>query len=126
MTATRTFDAHRLFAALFACGFLIGGVNHARDIAVGGLMPYHSVPLSVNAFWTALCPLDFAAAALIWLRRVPAIALGVLILLADVGANSWLAYFSGLHVQSFEPLQVQTLFLGFLLGGAMFARGTRR
>jgi hypothetical protein len=123
MTATRPFHAHRLFALIFAGGFLIGGANHARDIVQGGLLPYHSVPMSINVFWTALCPLDFAAAALVRRWRALAVLLGLLILLADVAANSWLAYFSGLHVASFEPLQVQTLFLGFVLGGGMFVRG---
>ena len=41
-------------------------------------------------------------------------------MLVDVGVNSWVAYFSGLHAQSFEPLQVQSLFLGFVLSGALF------
>ena len=122
MTATRPFHAHRLFALVFACGFLIGGANHARDIVQGGMLPYHSVPMSVNVFWTALCPLDFAAGALVWRWSAPAVRLGLLILLADVAVNSWLAYLSGLHVASFEPLQVQTLFLGFVLGGGMFVR----
>jgi hypothetical protein len=47
------------------------------------------------------------------------------VLLADVGVNSWIAYFSGLHVASFEPLQVQSLFLGFVLAGAVFTFADR-
>ena len=113
---------HRLFALILSVGFLVGGANHAHDILAGGLLPYRSVPLPVNALWTALCPLDFVAAAAIWRRLVPGLALGASIMLADVGVNSWLAYFSGLHLQSFEPLQVQTLFLGFILGGALLLR----
>ena len=114
-------NMHRAFALTFACCFLIGGTNHGLDIWRDGLFPYHAVPRSVNAFWTALCPLDLALAALIWWQGRPAIVLGIAVMLADVGVNSWLAYFSGLHFQSFEPLQVQSLFLGFLLGGAPFA-----
>lgn len=114
---------HITFAPLFACCFAIGGVNHGRDIWQGGLFPYHAVPMPINAIWTALCPLDFAVALLVWWRRSTAIALGMAILLVDVGVNSWIAYFSGLHVQSFEPLQVQSLFLGFVLGGALFTLG---
>ena len=113
---TRSPDAlpapDRLFALVFATCFAIGGANHARDLVEGGLLPYRSVPLAINAFWSLLCPVDLALAALIWMRRGTAIGLGVLVLLADVGANSWIAYFSGLHVTSFEPLQVQSLFLG--------------
>lgn len=111
---------HVAFALIFACGFAIGGANHCRDIWQGGLLPYHSVPMPINGLWTALCPLDFAVAVLVWWRPRPAIALAMAILLVDVGVNSWIAYFSGLHVQSFEPLQVQSLFLGFVLGGALF------
>lgn len=114
---------HITFALLFACCFAIGGVNHGRDIWQGGLFPYHAVPMPINAIWTALCPLDFAVALLVWWRRSTAIALGMAILLVNVGVNSWIAYFSGLHVQSFEPLQVQSLFLGFVLGGALFTLG---
>ena len=118
--ATRT---ARCFLAIVACGFAIGGVNHALDIARGGFLPYGAVPMSVNAFWTALCPLDLAVVALAWTRPRTAVALGLAILLADVATNSWLAYFSGLHVRSLEPLQVQSAFLGFVLGGAPFVLG---
>jgi hypothetical protein len=111
----------RTFALVFACCFAIGGANHARDLVQGGVFPYHAVPLAINVFWSALCPIDFALAALIWIRRRAAITLGILVLLLDVGVNSWIAYFSNLHVSSFEPLQVQSLFLGFVLGGALFA-----
>ena len=113
-------NTHRTFALIFACCFAIGGANHGRDIWQGGLLPYHSVPMPINAIWTALCPLDFAVAGLVWWRRRSAIALGAAIMSVDVGVNSWIAYFSGLHVQSFEPLQVQSLFLGFVLSGALF------
>ena len=114
---------HRTFLLVFSGCFAIGGLNHGRDIWQGGLVPYHIVAMPINAIWTALCPLDFAVAGLVWWRRRAAIALGMAILLVDVAVNSWIAYFSGLHVQSFEPLQVQSLFLGFVLGGALFTLG---
>lgn len=112
--------ARRAFAVVFACGFAIGSLNHGRDLLQGGLLPYRTVPTLVNAFWTALCPLDLVLAVLVWIRARAATAAGIAVLLADVGVNSWLAYFSGLHVASFEPLQVQTVFLGFVLGGGLF------
>ncbi len=120
---TTMFKTYRTFAQIFSCCFAIGGLNHGRDIWQDGLFPYHVVAMPINAIWTALCPLDFAVAGLVWWRMRGAIALGVAILLVDVGVNSWIAYFSGLHVQSFEPLQVQSLFLGFVLGGALFTLG---
>lgn len=50
-----------------------------------------------------------------------AIMLGMLVMLLDVGVNSWVGYFSGIHVSSFEPLQVQSIFLGFVLAGGLLA-----
>lgn len=86
------------------------------------MLPYRTVPLAINAFWSALCPVDLLLAALIWHHRRTAIKWGVLVLLLDVTVNSWIAYFSKLHVSSFEPLQAQSLFLGFVLAGALFSR----
>jgi hypothetical protein len=48
-------------------------------------------------------------------------ALSLAILLADVAVHSWLLDGTGLAVQSFEPLQVQTAVLGFMRGAATFA-----
>jgi tryptophan-rich sensory protein len=106
--------------ALFTLCLLIGGTNHALDIARGGLLPYRTVPMLIDIFWTALCPLDLLAAWLLWKARNAGLLLALAILVSDVGVNSWLAYFSGLHVQSFEPLQVQTLVLGFFAGAVAF------
>jgi len=96
------------------------------DLVQGGVLPYRTVPLAINAFWSALCPVDFLLAALIWHRRRTAIMCGALVLLLDVAVNSWIAYFSLLHVSSFEPLQVQSLFLGFVLAGALFSQSERQ
>ena len=112
---------HRIFSFVFACCFAIGGANHARDLVRDGLLPYHAVPMAINAFWSLLCPVDLALAALIWIRRNTAITLGLFVMLLDVGVNSWIAYFSSLQVGSFEPLQVQSLFLGFVLAGALLS-----
>jgi hypothetical protein len=111
----------RTFKLIFACCFAIGSANHALDILRGGLLPYRAVPTPINAFWTLLCPVDAALAILVWKFEREAIAIGIGVLLADVTVNSWIAYFSGLHLQSFEPLQVQTLVLGFVLGGGLFS-----
>ena len=110
----------RAFVLIFTCCFLVAGSTHGRDIWRGGFFPYQTVAMPINAFWTALCPLDLTVAALVWWRPKSAVLLGLGILLVDVGVNSWLTYFSGLHVESFEPLQAQSLFLGFVIGGAMF------
>ena len=123
MTALQSFlrTPNRKFALVFACGFAIGGTNHARDLLQGGLLPYHAVPLAINAFWSLLCPVDLALAGLIWIRHRASVLLGVFVMLLDVGVNSWVGYFSGMHVSSFEPLLVQSLFLGFVLAGALLS-----
>lgn len=127
---TRSSDAlpapTSIFAVVFACCFAIGGINHGWDLIQGGVLPYRTVPLAINAFWSVLCPVDFLLAALIWLRRRTAIRLGVLVLLLDVAVNSWIAYFSTLHISSFEPLQAQSLLLGFVLAGALFSQPERQ
>lgn len=95
---------------------LAGGGTHVRDIAVGGMLPYHSVPLALNAFGTSLALLDFLAVGLLWRRRNLGVALTAAIMLADVAINSYASY--GMHIPfaSFAPLQAQTLFLGFVPG----------
>ena len=115
----------RRFALVFAGCFAIGGINHASDLLRGGLLPYHAVPLAINAFWSVLCPVDLALAALIWIRPRTAIMLGLLVMLLDVGLNSWVGYFSGIQVSSFEPLQVQSIFLGFVIAGALLSSPER-
>jgi hypothetical protein len=105
---------------LFIASLLIGSANHAWDIAHGGFLPYHSVPMPINVFWTALFPLDLVAALLVWTRRNWGIVLALAIMAADVAINSWILYVSSLKVESFEPLQAQTLVLGFMAGAAAF------
>ena len=77
----------RAYVFIFACAFAIGGINHARDLWLGGVLPYHAVPLSINVLWTALCPIDFALAVGVWFRRRTAVVAGLLVMLMDVGVN---------------------------------------
>lgn len=59
-------EMQRAFVLIFTCCFMIAGLTHGRDIWRGGLFPYHAVAMPINAFWTALCPLDLMVAALAW------------------------------------------------------------
>lgn len=105
----------RLILIILSLCLAAGGATHVLDIVNGGWLPYKSVPLALNAFWTSLALLDFVAVLLLWASRKAGIALTTAIMLADVAINSYATYGLGLGV-SFLPLQAQTLFLGFVLG----------
>ncbi len=97
--------------------FLIGAVNHARDVLSGGWLPYDFAPLALNWFWSLLLPLDLAAAALLALRYRAGVVLGLAIIVVDVGVNTWFAYETD-WMDLFKALQWQSLFLGFALASA--------
>ena len=100
---------------IWTAAFLIGAANHGRDIAAGGWLPYRFAPLGCNVFWTMLLPVDLAVVALLWLRRPVGLWLGVAVMIADVGVNSWVIYDRGIAALA-SSLQLQSLFLGFVLG----------
>ncbi len=102
---------------VWVAAFLIGALTHARDILAGGWLPYDFAPLQLNWFWSLLLPLDLAAAALIALRTRAGVALGLSIMFADVGINSWYAHKTQ-WLELFAALQWQSLFLGFALATA--------
>ena len=98
---------------------VIGGAVHVLDIVRGGVFPYRFAPLPVNVYWTSLAVLDLLAAFLLWRRRRFGLTLTVAIMLSDVAVNSYVTY--GLNLAaSFAPLQLQTLFLGFVFGSIGF------
>lgn len=90
------------------------------DFLSGGLRPYVGAPVLVELFWSALLPLDAAAVALLASgRRRGGLTLGLAIMLADVGVNSVVHY--ALDVPELGwALQLQSLFLGFLVGAVPF------
>jgi len=86
-------------------------------LVIGGAV--HVAPLPVNVYWTSLAALDLLAAFLLWRRRRFGLTLTVAIMLSDVAVNSYVTY--GLNLAaSFAPLQLQTLFLGFVFGSIGF------
>jgi len=111
MTATE-----RAIILLLSLCLAAGGSTHVIDIIRGGFLPYHGVPLPINAFWTSLAVLDFVAVLLLWRRRNAGVLLTTTIMCFDVAVNSYASYGLGIIFQSFAPLQAQTLFLGFVLG----------
>ena len=79
------------------------------------MFPYRFAPLPVNVYWTSLAALDLLAAFLLWRQISVGLVLTVAIMLSDVAVNSYVTYVLKLAA-SFAPLQLQTLFLGFVLG----------
>jgi hypothetical protein len=108
-------------AALLLLSFClaIGGATHVFDIASGGLLPYRFAPLPINAFWSSLAVIDFVAILLLWTHRNLGLLTALGIMLMDVAVNSYTMYVLNLF-PSFIPLQLQTLFLGFVLGCITF------
>lgn len=102
---------------VWVIAFLIGASTHARDIALGGWLPYDFAPAPLNLFWSLLLPLDLLAAILLMLKRRSGVMLGLAIMLADVAVNTWFAH-TNEWLDLFAALQWQSLFLGFVLATA--------
>jgi len=85
----------------------------------GGWLPYDWAPLPLNVFWTTLVAWDpLAAGLLLWRPRV-GVALALLLMVVDVAVNSSVTYGLGsVDWYANVPLQLQTLFLGFVAGAA--------
>ena len=106
----------RAMLGLIIVCFAAGAVRHGTDFLFNGPRPYAGAPLSVELFWSALLPLDLTVVALLlrdWRRVGLALALGVMV--ADVAVNSAVSWTFDVP-QLGWALQLQSLFLGFLLG----------
>ncbi|MCP5397526.1 MAG: hypothetical protein H6918_12520 [Sphingomonadaceae bacterium] len=111
---------HKAAPALVAFCFAVGASAHARDILLGGWLPYHFAPLPMNWFWTLLLPLDLAVVGLIVLRKVAAaLWLGLAIMIADVSVNAYALVGLGFPAFAYS-LPLQAAFLGYLLGAMPF------
>ncbi len=122
----------RWLLIVYAVCLIGAGLNHARDIWHGGWLPYRADPLLMNWYWTSLTALDPLAAALLFLRPRAGLLLTLAIIVSDVAVNSFAMY--GLGNRDWHggvSLQLQTLFLGFVVGSLPFVwhdvgRGTLR
>jgi hypothetical protein len=107
--------AHRFALAILSVCFAIGGLVHISDIVRGGMLPYYLAPLPINAYWTSLAVLDLFVVWLLWRYRRLGLTVALAIMVSDVGINSYVVYILKTS-PSLVPLQLQTLFLGFVLG----------
>jgi hypothetical protein len=115
--------ARRFCVSLLAACLAIGAATHLVEIGRDGMLPYRFAPIALNAFWTSLAAIDLVAAGLLWYRPRAGLLLTLAIMIADVGVNSYAAYGLRLLPQVW-PLQLQTLFLGFVLGCIGFVWST--
>jgi hypothetical protein len=99
--------------------FVGAGLKHAHDIWQGGWFPYAYAPPAVNVFWTTLVAWDtLTAGLLLWRPRV-GVVLALLLMVTDVAVNSFVRFGQGfVDWYGGAPLQLQTLFLGFVAGAA--------
>ena len=105
----------RIALAVYVGCFAIGAVNHGRDFVALGWRPYAFAPLALEAFWTSLLLLDIGVVILLLLgRRRLGLTLAAAVMLVDVAANTYATDALGYDLGS--ALQLQTLFLGFVLG----------
>lgn len=106
----------RLAIGVYVAAFAAATLFHASDIVRGGWLPYRFAPLPLNMFWTSLTLLDPAVVvALLAGWRRSGLTLALLIMITDVAANSYALY--GLGYPAFAiSLQLQTAFLGFVVG----------
>ena len=110
--------SERIALAVYSVCFLYGTLVHAIDIARGGWLPYRYAPFVANLFWSLLAILDPSVVILlICLQRRLGLALAVSIMVLDVAVNSYVTYALPIDkVPRFLPLQLPTLFCGFVLG----------
>ncbi|MGH8377467.1 MAG: hypothetical protein ACRER7_00780 [Gammaproteobacteria bacterium] len=108
----------RLIILVYVLCLLVGTSTHAYQIWVGGWLPYKTVPAPVNIYWTLLVIADFIAVVFLFWRPRVGIVFTVLIMISDVIINSYVLY--GLKLGSLPWLELQSLFLGFVVGSAAF------
>lgn len=111
---------HRLAYAIIVGCFSVATLFHLADMVQFGWLPYRFAPLPMNLFWTSLTLLDPAVAlALLARRRRLGLSLALAVMVVDVAANGYALHGLG-YPQFAVALQLQTGFLGFLLGSIAF------
>jgi hypothetical protein len=120
----KSFRSHpfhvRLIMMTYIVAFAIGTATHINIILHGWWAPHH--PL-LNTYWTSLALLD--PLTIVLLVRAPRLGmpLALIVMLTDVAINSIASYLyadaGGRYAVNYF-VQLQTAYLGFLLGSAPF------
>jgi hypothetical protein len=110
----------RLVLLIYVVAFSIGTATHLISILNGWWLPHH--PL-VNSYWASLVLLDPLAIVLLLKAPKAGLLLALVIMVTDVGINSAVSYMyldrGGVYAVNYF-VQLQSVFLGFLLGSAPF------
>jgi hypothetical protein len=108
----------QLTLAVYAIAFLIGTSTHLIGVLRGWWMPHHPF---LNAYWASLTFLDPLVVFLLIRSPRMGLLVAVAIMVTDVGVNSIATYFNtdGRYEVDYF-VQLQTAFLGFVLGSAPF------
>ena len=106
--------------AIYVLCFSVATMFHVLALVRGGWLPFTLAPAAMNWFWTLLTFADPAVLLLLITgRRRAGLALALLIMVLDVGVNSYALF--GLGYSDFSmSLLLQTAFLGFVLGSIGF------
>lgn len=106
--------------AIYVGCFSVGVVTHSLDFLARGLRPYSFAPPPLEAFWSALVLLDALTVVLLLTGcRRAGLILAVGIMVSDVAINSY-AHYVMKFVEMGWAIQLQSLFLGFVIGSAAF------
>ena len=108
----------KIILAIYSIGFLVGTSTHVLHIIHHGFL-VHQAPLFFNLYWDSLTLLDPLTILLLWTRTRLGIGLAVLIMVTDIGINTY-AYISGYLSEPVPntvpmPLFMQSLFGVFVL-----------
>ena len=103
---------------IYSAGFLVGACTHILGIVQHGFLA-HQAPILFNLYWDSLTLLDPSTVLLLWTRVKFGVGLAVLIMVTDIGINSY-AYISGYLGELIDgmiplPLFLQSLFGTFVL-----------
>lgn len=105
---------------VYTLAFGIGTTTHTIDaVNYGWPVDIPAVPNWLNMYWSSLIVLDPLAILLLWTRQKIGLMVALFIMLTDVAFNSYATYELKVWDWSYF-LQLQSLFLGFLLGTAPF------
>ena len=107
----------KIILIIYSAGFLVGTSTHVLGIVQHGFLA-HQAPLLFDLYWDSLTLLDPLAVLLLWTRIRLGIGLAVLIMVTDIGINSYAYINLGQTVSNMIPVP---LFLQSLFGTFLFA-----
>jgi hypothetical protein len=113
---------------VFASCFFGACILHVRDLWLHGWLPYHSAPLPLNFFWSALVVLDLFAAVLLLAKPRIGLVMSLVIMCADVAVNVWARFDLHLiqHTRGGVLLFLQLCFLAIMSAVTAHIVGRRR